>query len=77
MKVTKNSPNTEWLTAAELADYLKMSRKAIFAMVARREIPFSKLGKRRLRFSKAEIDAMLEENKVATCGRCIEESCTC
>ena len=54
----------EWLTAAELADYLKMSRKAVFQMVARRELPFSKLGKRRLRFSKAEIDALFEAGKV-------------
>jgi excisionase family DNA binding protein len=49
------------MTSAELADYLRLSRKAVFEMVARREIPYSKLGKKRLRFSKAEIDAMFKK----------------
>jgi excisionase family DNA binding protein len=63
-KTTMLLDSDEWMTTEEIAAYLKMSRKAVFQMVARRELPFSKLGKRRLRFSKAEIDALLEAGKV-------------
>ena len=57
---------TEYLTVDEAIAYLKLpSRGALFAMNARREIPFIKLG-RRVRYLKADLDAHLSRNRVTT-----------
>jgi excisionase family DNA binding protein len=48
-----------WLTAEEATAYLGFpSRKALYAAVERGQVPGHKLG-RRLRFSRAELDALL------------------
>ena len=48
-----------WLTADEATAYLGFpSRKALYAAVERGQVPAHKLG-RRLRFSRAELDAQL------------------
>ena len=48
-----------WLTADEATAYLGFpSRKALYAAVERGQVPGHKLG-RRLRFSRAELDALL------------------
>lgn len=45
----------ELLTTAEASDYLKMSKRAIYNRVHRRQIPFIKIGKS-LRFSKSQLN---------------------
>jgi excisionase family DNA binding protein len=48
-----------WLTADEATAYLGFpTRKALYAAVERGQVPAHKLG-RRLRFSRAELDALL------------------
>jgi excisionase family DNA binding protein len=49
-----------WLTADEATSYLGFpSRKALYAAVERGQVPAHKLG-RRLRFRRAELDALLD-----------------
>ena len=46
----------DWLTARDAVDYLKMSsRKALYQAVQRGQVPVHRLGKRRLRFNRAEL----------------------
>lgn len=48
-----------WLTSDEAVRYLKMrSRKALYQAVRRAQVPVHRLG-RRLRFRRAELDALL------------------
>lgn len=46
---------SELMTARELADHLKLKERAIYRMVANREIPYIKLGYKILRFDPSEI----------------------
>jgi len=50
------------LTLNELCDYIKAKPRQVYELTHRREIPFIKVGQRRLRFSKTEIDQWLQEN---------------
>ncbi len=49
-----------WLTADEATVFLGLpSRKALYAAVERGQVPAHRLGRRRLRFSRDELDALL------------------
>jgi excisionase family DNA binding protein len=49
-----------WLTADEAAAYLGLpTRKALYAAVARGQVPAHRLGRRRLRFRLDELDGLL------------------
>ncbi len=51
---------SEWLSADEAAAYLRLpSRKALYAAVARGTVPVHRLGRRRVRFHRGELDALL------------------
>ena len=55
------------LTAEQLAEYLNISRHAVYCMVFRREIPHLKLG-RRVRFDPIEVQQWLEDQKISPNG---------
>ncbi len=49
-----------WLNADEATAYLGLpTRKALYAAVERGQVPAHRLGRRRLRFSRDELDALL------------------
>ncbi len=49
-----------WLTADEATVYLGLpTRKALYAAVARGQVPAHRLGRRRLRFDRSELDSLL------------------
>ena len=49
-----------WLTADEATAYLGLpTRKALYAAVARGQVPAHRFGRRRLRFNRVELDALL------------------
>ena len=52
------------LDVPQLAERLSITESAVRHMVYRRQIPFIRLGPRRLRFDPAAIDAWLEEQAV-------------
>lgn len=59
---TKFFDNLKWLTSRETVAYLRLpSLGALRQLVYRRQIPYCKLG-RSLRFSRAELDRLLESS---------------
>ena len=59
VEVRSASP-AAWLTADEATAHLGLpSRKALYAAVARGQVPAHQLGSRRLRFSRGELDSLL------------------
>jgi len=56
------------LTVEQVADYLSMTPAAVRHMVYRRQLPFIRLGAKRIRFDVAEIDAWLARQRVAAVG---------
>lgn len=58
----KRTYQRKYMTIEELAHYLLVSKKTLYAWVSERKIPFTKVG-RALRFSVVDIDRWLEKNK--------------
>jgi excisionase family DNA binding protein len=55
-----------WMTADQATQYLNLpSRKALYQAVRRGQIPGHRVGARRLRFSKAEIDQVIARTRTA------------
>ena len=52
------------LTAEEAAEILKTTRAGVYAMVQRRQIPYIRLGKRKILFFEEELIAFLEKRSV-------------
>ncbi len=58
--MSPDTPRTEWLSADEATVYLRLpTRKALYAAVARGQVPAHRLG-RRVRFHRVELDALLK-----------------
>ncbi len=61
--VNADDRRLRWLTADEATAHLGFpSRKALYAAVARGQVPAHKLG-RRLRFRRGELDALLDRGR--------------
>lgn len=59
--------DSHWLSAESAAEYLCLSRKALYEAVRRGELPAYRFGKKRLRFRREELDALLQSSPVTTC----------
>jgi len=53
------------LNSYEAAEFLRLPLPSLYVLVAKREIPFIKAGKRRLRFFEDDLVGYLEEKRVA------------
>ena len=56
---------TELITLEEVANYLRVTKKTIYRLLERRDIPATKVG-HQWRFDKDSIDVWLHQNSVAT-----------
>lgn len=68
LESTSSNPNAvsaKPLSIQEAAKYLKLSVPTIYGMVSRREIPFSKLGKR-LYFSEISLNEWIQTGRKST-----------
>lgn len=54
-----------WITLAEVADYLQISRAKIYAMAQLKEIPCTKVGGQ-WRFNRDEIDPWMHAQRMAS-----------
>jgi excisionase family DNA binding protein len=54
---------TEILTRKEVSAFLKMSVRTIDYLVGTNQIPFSRIGKRGIRFQKSRLENWLEERE--------------
>ncbi len=64
-----NAPEVALMTVEEVAAYLQLKPETIRAMTRRGQLPGLKVGTRRLRFRKTDIDAWLE-----SCKRSVSEN---
>ena len=67
-RVPKLFPATgeSWLTAKEAADYLRLpSTAAVYALNARRELKYHRVGKRRIRYDRRDLDQFLAGEVIA------------
>jgi excisionase family DNA binding protein len=56
--------SSEWLGADQATRYLGFpSRKALYQAVRRGQVPVHRLGKRRMRFRRSELDRVLERGR--------------
>ena len=56
---------TDLMRAREAYEYLNLSTEgALRVMVSRRQVPFIKLGKKRLRFSRRQLDEWIAKQTV-------------
>lgn len=62
--MTHDATTSRLLNVDELAQYLGMTDRSIRHMVYRRQIPFVRLGAKRLRFDLAEINAWIDAQRV-------------
>jgi excisionase family DNA binding protein len=53
-----------WMTADEVATYLRLSKRVIYNLTSSRCLPVYKLGNR-IRFLKSEIDELMRSRKVS------------
>jgi excisionase family DNA binding protein len=51
------------LTRTEAADFLKIPRRTIDYLVSRNQIPFSRIGRRNVRFDRERLEELLKERK--------------
>lgn len=56
----------EILTIEEVADYLNLSKSAIYKMTSRKEIPFYNPGGKKIYFKKADIENWVFSNKTSS-----------
>lgn len=56
-------PVLKLLTIEEVSLRLKLSRGAVYQMIARREIPFIKIG-RRVRFDDRDLTSWIDQQKI-------------
>ena len=52
------------LTATQAADFLKTTRSGLYAMVQRRQVPYIRVGKRKILFFKEDLIEFLEKRVV-------------
>lgn len=55
IRQTTPAPTTPWMTCKEAAEYLRLPVDGIYSRVAKRQIPFHKIGGRTL-FDRVELD---------------------
>ena len=55
---------TPILTVPEVAQYLKMSKTKVYAMIEERQLPYERMG-RNVRVREVDLKAFIEENVVA------------
>ena len=67
MEKEKMSEMTEILTREEVSKFFKMPVRTIDYLVSTKQIPFSRLGKRSVRFSKKRLEQWFKEREFVEC----------
>ena len=67
------SVNKKYLTAAEVAEYLRISESNLRGLMMRKKVPFYKLEGKVL-FKISELDSMLEKNKKESLDELIQKA---
>lgn len=57
-------PLKEFMTVDEIADYLGLSKSAVYKITSKKEIPFYNPGGKKIYFKRTEVDAWIEAGRV-------------
>lgn len=66
-------PLKEFMTVGELAEYLELSKSAIYKLTSKREIPFYNPGGKKIYFKRSEVDTWIEAGRVAPDSETLEQ----
>jgi len=66
-------PSKEFMTLEEIADYLSISKSAVYKLTSKKEIPFYIPGGKKIYFKKEEVDDWIERSRVATDEETIQQ----
>ena len=72
-QVPKDSINEDFLSSEQAAAFLKIKLGTVYAKAERGELPFCKVGKRKLLFAKADLDNYLASRRVKSRDEISEE----
>lgn len=61
---TLTTEPTEFLSGHEAAKFLRLKISTLYALVEKRQIPFFRIGKRKLLFSKSDLISVLTKHEV-------------
>ncbi len=60
----KTTEHSEFLSGLEAAKFLRLKISTLYALVEKRQIPFYRIGKRKLLFSKSDLISALTKHDV-------------
>ncbi len=66
MEQPKVIESKSYFNIKEVSEYIGFSKRSIYGLVARRQIPFIPLSDKALRFSRASIDKWLARKEIKT-----------
>jgi excisionase family DNA binding protein len=66
-------PIKEFLTVEEIADYLGLSKSAVYKITSKKEIPYYNPGGKKIYFKKTEVDAWIESGRVTPDSEIIDQ----
>lgn len=69
MKTKSRAPSNQLMTAAEVADVLRINVNALYNLVAAGGIPHMRLGPKLIRFERSALDAWIAEQSAAGMSR--------
>ncbi len=61
-----SKPVKEFMTVEETAEYLEISKSAVYKLTSKRKIPFYNPGGKKIYFKKIEVDDWIENSRVAS-----------
>ena len=66
-------PLKEFLTVDEIANYLGLSKSAVYKITSKKEIPFYNPGGKKIYFKRSEVDTWIESGRVAPDSEVLEQ----
>ncbi|KJD34176.1 hypothetical protein PK35_04450 [Tamlana nanhaiensis] len=66
-------PLKEFMTVDEIADYLGLSKSAVYKITSNKEIPFYNPGGKKIYFKRVEVDTWIETSRVAPDSEIIKQ----
>lgn len=66
-------PLKEFMTVEEMADYLGLSKSAIYKITGKKEIPYYNPGGKKIYFKRTEVNTWIESGRVASDSEVLED----
>ncbi len=77
LKEKENDLTTDYLSVEQAAYFLSVSKNTIYYLVKNSQVPYSRLGQRKLMFSKKDLIQLFESRKLKNTNQSKNESNKC